>query len=97
MRQSIWRKVEYTLAEGAKIPRWALVLRAVLFPLKALHRCMGKNHGYQWETDTWLIEGVKYSGKAMRALANADGETYRIRCDGDCLVVEMIKPDRKGT
>ena len=50
-------------------------------------------HGYQPDTDTWLIEGVRYSGAAMRWLAQAHGETYRVTRSGDVVTLERVPND----
>ena len=51
---------------------------------------MGKTRGYQYESDTWSIEGVKYTGAALRSLAKAQGETYKITRTGDCVTLERV-------
>jgi len=58
-------------------------MRAILFPLDFFFWRMSQTRGYQYESDTWMIEGVRYSGDALRWLAKAQGETYRVERIGD--------------
>jgi hypothetical protein len=51
---------------------------------------MSRTRGYQWRSDTWLIDGVTYTGAAMRTLAAADGETYRITRAGGAVTLERV-------
>lgn len=51
---------------------------------------MGKTRGYQYESDTWDIEGIKYTGAALRALAESQGEIYKITRTGDCITLERV-------
>ena len=71
------------LNEGCVLPWWAITVRAVLFPLRTFYWAMSRREGYQFRTDTWLIEGVEYSGQALVLLADSRGSVYRIdRVDG---------------
>jgi hypothetical protein len=70
------------------LPWWALTMRAMLFPLDFFYRRMSRTRGYQWENDTWLIEGVTYSGAALRWLSKAQGETYRVTRTGETVTLE---------
>ena len=76
--------------DGCILPPWAVAIRWVLFPLDSAYWTMSRTRGYQWQSDTWLIEGVQYTGAAMRLLANADGETYRITRDGGAVMLERV-------
>jgi len=46
--------------------------------------------GYQWQKDAWLINGVEYSGDAMRFLASANGETYVIKRVGNLIQLRRV-------
>lgn len=93
MREKIWCWVRSNIPEGAVVPPWMLIVRAVLFPLDFFYWHMNKTRGYQWTNDTWVIGGVTYSAEALRWMAKAVGETYRItRRDGGA--VELVRvPD----
>lgn len=77
-----------TLAAG--LTWWAISVRATLFPLDFFYWRMSKSRGYQTDTDTWLIEGVAYSGAALRWLAKAQGEIYRVTRTGETVTLESI-------
>lgn len=91
MRYKIWNWLQSKLPEGRILPWWALTIRAILFPLRFLCWRVNQTQGYQWFSDTWIIEGVAYSGMALRWLAKAQGETYRVTRTGDTVTLERIK------
>jgi len=91
MRDRIWNLLIAKQTEGALLPRWLLVIRAILYPLEFFYWRMSKTRGYQFESDTWIIDGVRYSGAAMRTLAEAQGETYRITRTGECVTLEYLE------
>lgn len=90
MRDAIWHFVRAKIPEGEILPWWALAVRAVLYPLQCFYWRMSQRTGYQWQTDTWLIEGLTYSGEAMRYLAKAQGELYRITRSGETVTLERV-------
>jgi hypothetical protein len=90
MRTVIWKWCRANIQEGMVLPTWALCVRAVLFPLDFFYWRMGKARGYQWETDTWVIDGVRYSGKFFWLLARAQGVTYRVTRIGETITLERL-------
>lgn len=90
MKKAIWNWTRRNLPEGMILPRWMVIVRAVLYPLDFLFWRMSKTRGYQWERDCWVIEGVTYSGEALRWLAKAQGETYRVTRTGDTVTLERV-------
>lgn len=91
MRKEIWMRARAKHPEGMILPWWLLVLLAVLFPLDFFYWRMSKTRGYQYQSDTWLIEGVVYSGVALRQLAKAQGEIYRVTRTGKTVHLERIE------
>ena len=87
MRNAIWDWLRSGVPEGSMLPWRALVARAVLYPLDTFYWRMSRTRGYQLETDTWLIEGVRYSGVALRRLADEQERLYRISKVGDVVVL----------
>ena len=73
------------------MPWWALTVRAALFPIDFLYWRLSKYRGYQWESDTWLIYGVRYSAEALHWLARAQGETYRVTRTGETVTLERVQ------
>lgn len=90
MRRAIWKWLLIRHPEGIVLPRWLLIARVVLYPLDFFYWRMSQTRGYQWQTDTWLIEGVAYSAQALRWMAKAQGEIYRIRRTGDTVTLERV-------
>ena len=78
MRTKIWKFVTRKQPEGAVLPGWLLIVRYVLYPADTFYWRMSKTRGYQPLTDTWNIHGVLYTETALRNLAEAQGEVYRI-------------------
>ena len=90
MRDKLWKLATAKHPECMILPRWLLVIRAILYPMEFFYWQMGKTRGCQWESDTWNIYGVRYTGAALRALAEAQGETYRITRKGECVTLERL-------
>lgn len=90
MRDKVWNVVRSNVPEGMILPWWALTVRAALYPLEFFYWRMSKQTGYQWQNDTWLINGVTYSGKALRLIAKAQGETYRVTRAGETVTLEQV-------
>ena len=90
MRDKLWQFAIAKHPEGEILSRWLLVIRALLYPVDSFYWRMNRTRGYQWESDIWIIEGVKYTGAALRAFANAQGETYKITRTGECVTLEKI-------
>jgi hypothetical protein len=90
MRDKIWARVRKNIPVGQILPKWAIAVRAILFPLDFFFWRMSQVKGYQWETDTWLIEGVHYSNEVFRSLADSAGELYQVRREGKIVVFECI-------
>jgi len=93
MRDMIWNAARSKVPEGMILPWWALAVRAVLYPLDFLFWRMSRTRGYQCENDTWLIEGVTYSAKALRWMARAQGEVYRVTRTGETVTLEKVSND----
>jgi len=96
MRKMIWEWALSRTTEGMILPWWALATRSVLFPLDFFYWRTSQTRGYQWQRDVWLIEGVAYSGKALRWLATAHGETYRVTRTGDTVTLERVLDPQSG-
>ena len=72
------------------LPTWALCVRAVLFPLDFFYWRMSKTRGYQWENNTWIINGIRYSEGFFYMLAMAHGEAYRVTRTGETITLERL-------
>jgi hypothetical protein len=92
MRERLWAAAARRHPEFMILSRRLLILRAILFPLQALHSYMHRMDGYQIQSDTWLISGVRYSRKTLQCLSNAQGETYKINRSGDTVTLERLTP-----
>lgn len=90
MRAKIWDWVTKGLPEEMMLPRWAIVARAMLFPLDFFYWRMSRGRGYQAMSDTWIIEGVRYHHRSFRYLSKADGWVFRITRVGDTVRFERI-------
>ena len=93
MREKLWRRVRANVPDGQILPWWALAARAMLYPVDFLFWRLSKTRGYQPESDTWLIGGLRYSSRALDLLAQAKGETYRVTRSGDTVVFERVHHD----
>lgn len=90
MRNQLWKLATAKHPEGMILTRWLMVVRAVLYPLDSFYWKMSKSRGYQWQSNTWNIHGVRYTDDALRNLAESQGETYRITRTGECVTIERL-------
>lgn len=90
MRNKIWKYAIKNYPEGVILTRWLMVVRAILFPLDTFCWRYGSRHGYNPRYDEWRINGIRYTGAALRALAEAQGEIYRITRTGECVTLERV-------
>ena len=91
MRKQIFHWiVRPRVPEGCILPKWAVVLRWILFPLDTAYWALKQPRGYQVQSDIWLIDGLRYTGAALRMLAAAQNETYRITRTGDVVTLERV-------
>lgn len=88
LRHRLWKSALRNYPEGSLLPKWGILLRGILFPLKSLCTTVSSDYGYQAKTDTWNFYGVTYSTEALMALAQSDGEIYRIRNNNGVIVLE---------
>lgn len=91
IRDHIWDIFVSRVPEGCIIPKPLLVIKSILFPIGFLRYILSINHGYDWRSDIWNINGVKYTGKALRSIANSQGEIFRVIKKGE--YVEMVRVD----
>ena len=50
------------VAQHRILPKWAIVLHWLLFPLLSFRYWFDAKHGYDIRTDVWNINGIKISG-----------------------------------
>ncbi|MCA9340430.1 MAG: hypothetical protein KDA17_05940 [Candidatus Saccharibacteria bacterium] len=90
MRNWIWKRATANYPEGQILNKPLIILRWILFPVDSLFWRMNEHRGYHWPSNTWTIFGVRYSDKALRMLADSGGETYKIKREGDCVILERV-------
>lgn len=76
MKDKLWAFLISSVPEGQIMPRWALLLRWIMYPLDSFYWKMSSTRGYQMERDVWLIDGVPFCAKSLHALANSTGEAF---------------------
>ncbi len=86
----IWELVLSKIPFGRVLPWWAVLLRGILFPIDSLYWKLSKTRGYQWENDTWIIDGVAYSGDSLRKLSQAHNEIYQVSRVGNIIVFKRV-------
>lgn len=90
MRNWIWRTVSKAHPEGQALTLPLIVLRAMLYPLDFSYWRMSENRGYCWRSNTWNIHGVRYTDGALKALAESQGQTFRVTRAGECVTLERV-------
>ena len=72
------------------LPWWARCIRFVLFPVEVFGWALTRQNHYDILTDTYLIHGMRFSGRCFELLA-AEGEcVYKFKREGDLVVAERI-------
>jgi hypothetical protein len=90
MRSSLWNFARRNYPKG-KILSWPLLtLRLILFPLDFVRWRLELSSGYDFMSDTWIINGVRFSSNAFLTLANASGELYIISRNNDTVYIERV-------
>lgn len=95
-RRNFWRWVRRSVDEGALLPRWAIVVRWILFPMDSAYWHLASTRGYNPLRDTWLIDGMEFTGAAMHALVNSHGEVFRITRTGQTVTLERVQTAQPG-
>lgn len=92
LRDAIWERSTRHIQEAVRMPRWAVVLRLLLYPGSALHILTRHGHPYDPFTSTWNLYGARFSDRAIRAMAGRlpQGFWYRfsVHQPGDLICIE---------
>ncbi|NBW57456.1 hypothetical protein EBR43_06675 [bacterium] len=75
-RSKLMRKLCSSVPEGEVLPNWAICLNFIIFPIHSLGWLLTKPNHYDIYTDTYVIHGVRYSGKFLRTLASPNPDSY---------------------
>lgn len=78
MRKKLWMIARRNHAEGEVLTNRLKAIRWVLYPLETFYWSMGRSRGYDWQTDTWLIGGVRFSTDFFMALNESIGDTFMV-------------------
>ena len=93
-RLKVWHWLCRNLEYGQMLPRRYILARSILFPIDALRALLLANHPYKPIYNEWVINGVRYSARSLMMLAEANGEIFRIRREGDRLWFESLEQAR---
>jgi hypothetical protein len=91
-RRRLWQWARRNHSDGDLLTPWLLAVRAVLYPIQFLRWRANLSEGYQPSSDTWMINGVRYSARMFHYIAEAQGETFRITRDGETVSLERLDP-----
>ena len=83
-----WFRARFSVPEGQMLPFWQRVVYACLFPLQYFYWRMSEKHGYDLQTDTWCIHGVKFSGIFFRHFAVGEDGVVRIVKEKGLVTIE---------
>ena len=83
--------VSHYVSKGCILPRWALGLRTILFPLEMLGHFLSRPNHYDVLTDTYIIHGIRYHGEVLRTFAAPEEEgLYRFKRNGELVSIERV-------
>jgi hypothetical protein len=92
MRAAIYDRLSANIPAGQIHPAWLMAVRAFLYPIEFLRWSLGSMVGYDWRCDLWRVGGVKFTGAALHALAEAKGERFMVTRQGD--TVTLVRLDK---
>jgi len=81
----------FSLPECVVLPWWARCIRFVLFPVEVFGWALTRQNHYDILTDTYLIHGVRFSGRCFELLAAEGKCVYKFKREGDLVVAERIR------
>lgn len=90
MRESIWQFARRGVPLGQILPAWLLAVRAAIYPIEFLQWRLTRWHGWHYESDEYRLYGIRISQSVVRALAESDGEVYRITRHGEVVTLERL-------
>ena len=90
MRGKIWKRVTKNQVEAAMLSRRLIIIKSILYPLEMFYLRMSKRHGYQFMSDTWVIDGIRYPSQTFRTLSSSGGEAFRVKRNGEVLTLEPL-------
>jgi hypothetical protein len=90
-RKKLWLFAVRNHPEGYILTKRLMFIKWVLFPIDSLFWYLSEYRGYQAVNDTWVINGVCFSGRGLMAISEAQGETYKITRNGSLLTFEKIE------
>jgi len=94
VRNKLWFWCVRNHDMGCILPWYLVLARAVLYPVDSFQWFVCTNSRYDIRTDTYIIGGVRFSYKALMALAHSDGEIFRVHRAGEWLTVTMTRIHR---
>lgn len=87
-----WVKQILRHPEGQILSVPLRILFVVLFPLKSILLYVGEREGYRWQSNVWLIYGIRYTDELFRHFAFGDGSCFRIvKRENGIVTVERCK------
>lgn len=90
VRHELWGWIRASRPACEIIPWWLLLIRFLLFPIDTLYWRLSSSRGYQPDTDTWLIDGVRWSSYAIARLPQDVGRVFLVTRNGDDLTFVRI-------
>jgi len=87
LRERIWGWARRGIPHGALLPKWAVRLRFVLFPLNTLLWRIANTQGYDPATDLWTVGGIRFTASFIRSLARPGTRIVRVDRFGDTMAV----------
>lgn len=69
----------YSTQKGEAYPKWLLSICWVLHPLRSFYHYMNNKEGYDINTDTWTINGTKFTTAFFDTVGAKDNNWYRFK------------------
>ncbi len=91
LRNRLWRYLRRNHPEGCHLTRPLLAARAVLFPIDFIRWKLSAIDGFDWHTDSWVLDGVRFSHGSILMLTRSVGQTFTATRQGDIIVFHIIE------
>ncbi|MDD5151463.1 MAG: hypothetical protein PHC28_13475 [Flavobacterium sp.] len=87
-----WFKSKSKVEHGEIVPTWLFFIKIILFPEQFLYYYIGKHTGYDFNTDTWNIHGIRYSDELLGDLGMLyNGLFTVVKRENGCITIHRLE------
>ena len=96
-RQKLFRRIVRNCPEGQLLPKWAIFIHWLLFPLRSIRWTLERREGFQIDRLAWRIRGRYFLDETFSILARCeDGAMFKVKKtksgETEYVSIRMVKP-----